>query len=96
VSWRDCFRLQRIGSYGVVKVTPFGRAIKNHGRLGPAGTDAPDRYEMLYWLKLPVFEHRYRMEYDDYRMQQAVLVFHGHSGFKVHWLLKPTAAATAG
>lgn len=86
MSWRDCFRLQRVTDTQTIIVTPFGRALRDRGWLGPAGTDAPNRYEMIYWLKLPVFEHRYHAFRDNYCMMQAMLVFHGHTGFAVHWL----------
>ncbi len=85
MSWRDCFRLQRVPPWGAFQLTAFGRAIVDTGNLGEAGLDAPDRYYRLYWVRLPIWQMRHRFYTDNYGMQQAVLMLHGRDGFRIVW-----------
>lgn len=79
MSLRDCLRLQRIPRWGVIDFTLFGRAL-----LQTRNEDLPEA--MLYWIRLPIFQHKYQIQYDEERMSQATLCFHGHDGFRVLWI----------
>ena len=79
MSLRDCLRLQRVPIWCPVNFTAFGRALLQN--------DNPDLPEaMLYWIRLPIFQHQYLPQYLEERMCQAVLCLHGHKGFRVIWI----------
>lgn len=45
----------------------------------------PPKEEAVCWICLPSWDFTYRWSHDDYAWGQRVLMFYGHSGFKMQW-----------